>query len=352
MAFPLRLSMLACTTLAATALGAEFDAALDAIAPDLRKWAVVCVVTTAADGAPAFTWHEYKDSGSATDFWPASTIKLYAAVAVLELLGERGFPLETTAIFEHQAAGESWTLDCARTVPEMLHAVFSRSSNEDFTLLLRLVGIDRINTEFLTPARGFPHSAIMRGYVTERPFVYRTREAQRITLRAGDGRTGTIEHTWSGRFYAEERGCTIIDRRTGNVTSARELAECLRRVLFHETLPEPERYRLTPAQLEFLRHGANGLSGLETKERPSGPSAWRGGSDAAFPDARFFHKSGVISNYALDAAFVDDSAHGGARFILVPVINAGSETKPIDGETLVSQMSRVLAGWVRAAAIP
>jgi hypothetical protein len=348
MLLPTRSSLVVCGALAAASgVGAEFDAALDGIAPELKKWAVLCVVTASPDGAPEFTWHEYRESGSATDFWPASTIKLYAAVAALELLNERGFPLETTAIFEHRADGEDWTLDCARTMPEMLHAVFSRSSNEDYTLLLRLVGIDRINTQFLVPERGFPHSAIMRGYVTERPCVYRPREEQRITLRASDGRTESIEHRWSGRLYAEERGCTVIDRRTGNVTSPRELAECVRRVIFHESLAESERFRLSGPQVEFLRHGGNGLSGLETKDPASGLAAWRGASDAAFSGARFYHKSGVISNYALDLAYVDDSAQSGARFILVPVIAAGSATKPVDGETLITQMSRVLCEWVR-----
>jgi hypothetical protein len=40
-------------------------------------------------------------------------------------------------------------LDYARTMPEMLSEVFLRSCGVDYTLLLRLVGIDRINTELL-----------------------------------------------------------------------------------------------------------------------------------------------------------------------------------------------------------
>jgi hypothetical protein len=65
---------------------ASLDAALDPIAPEIRKWATVCIVEKNAAGALEFFWHDYRDSGSARDFWPASTIKLYAAIATLELL--------------------------------------------------------------------------------------------------------------------------------------------------------------------------------------------------------------------------------------------------------------------------
>ena len=325
---------------------ATLDESLDAIAPDIQKWATVCVVTERADGAPEFTWHDYRGSGDARDFWPASAIKLYAAVAVLELLAERGFPLDATLTFEHRDGAGGWTVDCARTMREMLGEVFRRSSNEDYTLLLRLVGIDRMNTRFLIPERGFPHSALMRGYVLGRPYGYTREEPQRITLRAGE-HSETIEHTWSGRFYAEERGATIIDARTGNVTSPRELAECLRRVLFHERLPESERYDLNTEQLDFLRHGGGGLCGLENKAAESDPLAWKNALDAVFPKARFFHKCGWISSHALEVAYVDDAAQSGRRFILVPVIAAGDDTRPERGQALIGKMSRAIGEWVR-----
>ena len=334
---------------AARAKGATLDAAIGAIAPGVKKWASVCVVTTQPEGTLSFSWQDYADSGNATDFWPASAIKLYAVVAALELLTERGFPLETSVGFEHREPDGRWVLDAARAVPEMLHAIFHESSNVDYTLLLRMVGIDRINTMFLTPERGFPHSALMRGYVLGRPYGYVREEPQRITLRAAEsGKTTVLEHVWSGRSYSAERGGTVIDARTGNVTSPRELAECLRRVLFQEHLPEAERYHLTAAQLAFLQHGSGGLTGLETTAPESGPFAWKGGIDGVFPHARFFHKCGVITNYALEVAAVDDSAQTGTQFILVPVVNAGEASEPQRGQEIIRQMARVIAQWVQS----
>ena len=45
-----------------------------------------------------------------------------------------------------------------------------------------MVGIDRINTNLLTKNRGFPRSALMRGYVRHRPYLYVPNEPQRITV--------------------------------------------------------------------------------------------------------------------------------------------------------------------------
>jgi hypothetical protein len=329
------------------------DAALEGVGPGMRKWGTVCVIGRDGGGAPTFAWHDVGDTGWRTDFWPASTIKLFAVVAALELLSERGFPLDTVVSFEHRAADGVWVLDTARSMREMISEVFRRSSNEDYTLLLRMVGIDRINTKFLVRERGFPHSALMRGYVLGRPWVYVRDEPQRIRLRSADGvRWETHEHTWSGRSYSEERGGTVIDSKTGNVTSTRELAECLRRVMFHEFLPEAERFRLTAEQLGFLRHGGGGLTGLETRAPESGPAAWTGAAESVFPQARFFHKGGLISDYAIEVAAVDDSANGGPRFILVPAINAGSGTKPVDGTRLIGEMSLKMAEWVKSLPRP
>ena len=323
------------------------DSILDPIAPEIRKWATVCVVERSGAGTLEFTWHDYRETGSARDFWPASTIKLYAAIAALELLFEHDFPLDTLVAFERCEPGGEWNLDCARTVREMLSEVFRRSSNEDYTLLLRLVGIDRVNTSFLVPAKGFPHSALMRGYVLGRPYEYVRSEAQRITLRTREGRTATLEHRWSGRSYSAERGASVIDAQTGNVTSPRELVECLRRILFHEELPPEQRFQISADHLAFLRHGGNGWYGLENIHPASDPIAWKNGVETVFPMARYYHKNGVISNFALEVAAVDDRKNSGKYLLFVPVIAAGSASKPESGQKIIGKMGGAIAEWVR-----
>ena len=332
---------------AVTQADPALDTALEASTPDLQKWASICLVGGSAE-KPNFEWHDFRDTGTRTDFWPASTIKLYAVIAALELLHEQGLSLQSTASFEHQDSSGIWHLDCARTMPEMLSEVFRRSSNEDYTLLLRLVGIDRINTQLLIPERGYPQSALMRGYVKDRPWGYMREEPQRIHLSSTDGTQGKIiQHCWSGRYYAEERGCTVIDAKTGNVTSAHELTDTLRRLLFHEHLAENERFKLTEQQINFLLHGGNGFVGLETRNADSGPSSWSPKMQSHFPKARFYHKCGVISDHAMDLACLDDRANGGPCCLWLLAVKAGHATKPLDGETRVGQMADALADWLK-----
>jgi hypothetical protein len=82
---------------------------------------------------------------------------------------------------------------------------------------------------------------------------------------------------------------------------------------------------------------------LETKTKESDPAAWTDGADAVFPNARFFHKCGWISNFALEVACVDDRAHTGRCFILVPVVAVGEKA----GVKIVSQMARAIAESMR-----
>lgn len=315
-------------------LAASLDALIDPISPDISKWASV-VVIEGEDAHPHFTWHHYRNSEDAVDFWPASTIKIYAGVAALEYLNELRYPLDCALMFERRTE-TGWRLDTARTVREMISEVFRRSSNEDYTLLLRFVGIDRINTQFLIPDRGFPHSALMRDYVVHRPVVYENAEPQRVRIVKPDGTSGVIEHRWSGVSYAEQRGATVLSSTTGNCTSTRELAECMRRIMFHEVIPASERYRLTPEQLSLIRYGGDGLYGLENKE--AGPYAWEGELKEIFPKARFFHKAGMISNYTLDVAYIDDE-DSNTRFILSLAAETGK------GDT-VRKMAGELANWI------
>lgn len=328
------------------------DKALDGVAPGTQKWASVCVVTRDASGKPSFAWTEYRDTGNQQDFWPCSTIKLYAVVAGLELLTEKGFPLDTVVTFSHQEMSDGkWVTDSSRTMREMISEVFRRSSNEDYTLLLRLVGVDGINKKFLIPEKGFNKTALMRGYVLGRPWVYNRAEPQRVQLAAADGsKTETFEHTWSGHSYSADRGATVIDAKTGNVTTTHELVECLRRILYSEEIPENERYAITPDMLDFLRHGGGGLTGLENKNEESGPDSWTDATEKVFPNARFYHKCGLIEKFGLEIAAVDDSRQGGPVYLLSPAVAAGSATKPIGGSRLVGEMSLKIAEWIQSDA--
>lgn len=321
--------------LASSLQAAVLDDLLGDISPDVKKWATV-VLVKGEFSEPAFEWFHYRDSAEAVDFWPASTIKIYTVVAALEYINELGVPTDCALVFERKN-DDRWILDSARTMREMISEVFRRSSNEDYTLLLRFVGIDRINTKFLIPERGFPHSALMRDYITHRPPLYVNEEPQRITLYARETEPVRVEHCWSGVSYAKQRGATVLSSTTGNCTSTRELAECLRRIMFHRVLPPSQRYRLTDEQVRFITEGGDGLTGLNNKE--ASPYAWKDSVDTVFPDARFFHKGGLISTYSLDVAYIDDEKSD-TRFIVALAAASGDPST-------VRQMAKRIAEWIR-----
>ncbi len=321
---------------------AAFDTAVAGAAGSTAVRATVILAGQNPDGSLGFRSVHYKDEGDANDFWPASTIKLYAAIAALEMVHAAGFGLDVTVTFERSTPQKDrWTTDCARTLQEMLSEVFLRSSNEDYTLLLRMTGIDRINTLLLTPERGFAQSALMRGYITRRPYVYNLSEPQRITLRDGSGKTHTLEHQWSGRSYSQDRGATVISETTGNCASTADLAGCLRRVMFHEALPAAERFAITDGMAVFLRSGGDGFCGLETRGKDSAPFAWEKSGEIVYPQARFFHKCGQISNYILELACLDDREQSGRAVILAVSCNT-------DNEHLARGLSKAVLEWAKA----
>lgn len=330
-----KLIILSLITTASALHAGGLDTVLEDISPDVKKWASV-VIASGDPNNPSFKWFHYRDSADAIDFWPASTIKIYTVVAALEYLNDLKMPTDTALVYEHYQDNQ-WLLDTARTAPEMISEVFRRSSNEDYTLLLRFVGIDRINTRFLIPERGFPHSALMRGYVSDRPHVYVKEEPQRITLYANSREPVRIEHQWSRTSYSKQRGATIISETTGNCTSTQELAECLRRIMFHHLIPHNERYNLTDEQVKFVIEGGRGLTGLECGK--NGTFQWKEPVTKVFPNARIFYKGGAISTYTLDLICVDDK-DSKTKYVFATAAQSGNN------ET-IRKMSHQIAIWVK-----
>ena len=313
----------------------ELDSLLDGISPDVKKWASV-VIATGDPNKPSFQWFHYRDSDHDVDFWPASTIKVYTVVAALEYLNELNMPTDTALAYEHYEDNQ-WFLDSARSMREMISEVFRRSSNEDYTLLLRFVGIDRINTKLLIPERGFPHTALMRDYVSHRPPTYVNEEPQRTTLYANGHEPVCVKHKWSGISYSKQRGATIISETTGNCTSTQELAECLRRIMFHHVIPQNERYNLTDEQVKFVIEGDRGLTGLECGK--NGDFDWKKPILKVFPDARIFFKGGAISTYTLDLICVDDE-DSKIKYVFATAARSGND------ET-IRKMAHQIALWVK-----
>lgn len=266
-------------------------------------WASVIYVDKSGP-KPRYVRRSYKDTGDRVDFWPASTIKVYSIVATMQILKQMGVSLDATATFYHKS-GDAWVLDIAKTFREMIYATTTCSSNEDYTLLLRFVGLDEQNAGFFTSANGFSKTALMRGYVTNAPYVYTQSVPQRIVV--SEGQT-TLErtHTWSGTSYADLVGCTVYNGSgTGNCSSTNDMAEFFRRVMLHELIDPSERYDVRQEDLDWWRYGTPGKPVLNELSCTQG--AWAG-VKKVFPDANFYKKPGRVTDYAIDLHYVEDEA--------------------------------------------
>jgi len=294
----------------------HFDTLIDAFRENLTVWAYFGWVDE-ADGELIEVG--YADTAHKVDFWPASTIKVFTATAALVLLKAEGMTLDALATFYHHD-GDGWVEDVSKTVRQLIFESFNCSSNSAYTLLLRLAGADWLNTAFLLPEQGFEESALMSGYVSDRPFVYHLYESQRIVLADGEN---TIEriHDFSGESYSDAIGCTVGNSdHVANCTSTRDLAEHLRRLMHHEQLAPEQRFDVDPDALDWMRYG--GPEPVMNNAESCGGPGWAGVS-AVLPSAAFYHKGGAISSYRLDAQYVDDDVSG-TRYFFAVATDTGS----------------------------
>ena len=309
----------------------QFDGVIDVARGNYRAWAYFIHVF---GDEPDFHGLSYAQTGSENDFWPASTIKVYPVTTALILLAQEGFSLDAEATF-YRDSGQGFTRDITMSFRDMIFQTFTCSSNETYTLLLRFAGADWLNTSFLAE-NGFSRTALMRGYNSDRPWAYRLGERQRIVVEEGD-RSFTREHAWGGSRYANAVGCTIYnDSGTGNCSAPQDMAEHMRRVMFHERLPPEEQFSVRAEDLDWVRFG--GPEPVMNNKGACGGPGWDGVRQV-FPDADFYHKGGLVSEYRLDLMYVDDAVSG-ARYVLQVAVDDGVD-RPI------AELSEAVARMVK-----
>jgi len=95
-------------------------------------------------GQPALVMYDAGQGAFSQHFWPASSVKLLAAVAALEYIGTFGFSGGTTV-------SGSWIGE--RTVRSVYEPAIVYSDSLSYDLLVRIAGVDFINREFV-PGHG------------------------------------------------------------------------------------------------------------------------------------------------------------------------------------------------------
>jgi beta-lactamase class A len=255
---------------------------------------LLAVEVRAGLGQPAFRYASLGATATAYSagvYWPASTVKLTAAVAALATLESYGLT---------GAASVSFTDDdgsFAGTVKSLYAKALEVSDNVAYNRLMELAGFDEVNEQLLTPARSLPKSVLQRRYTHPLP-TSNLRTSPPVTYSEGS-LTGTIPKRVGVSQHPE---CP----NEGNCVTLLELLDVLRRVVLHDELPAADRFPLAAAD----------VAGLKASLLVAPTALEPGASQALGHPVQVYNKTGeVYGDDRLDHGLVVDTVSG-ARYLL------------------------------------
>ena len=296
-------------------------------------------------GKPAFHTYSYRVDEDAY-FYPASSIKLYAAVLALEKINKlniKGLSMSTPFKIGAVREGELDVLmdgDRQPTLEQYIRKVFVVSDNDAFSRLYEFAGQQYINERL--HELGFKHTQILHRLSqaltneenrTTNPFEFFDgttpvfkQEAQynpvdlyagRPSIRMGNG------YVSEGQLILEPK-----DFRYKNQTSLTDLHTAMQRIVFPEAFPLQKRFNLNASDYSFL-YRTMGMLPRECNW-PSYPEESYsdsyvkylifGGSKAPIPGhVHILNKVGQAYGYLMDNAYVFDDKTG-VEFFLSAVI--------------------------------
>ena len=231
------------------------------------------------------------------DWWPASTVKLYAAIAALETTRRLGMRPRARATFRYP--------DKARKgrISGLVHMALVPSNNLAFDRLVELVGAQDFNERFLSPRNGLGDTVMLRSYYgrvrLEGTNIGTNRDSPEIVIEDKG-----VRSTLPARYMRKELPC----EEEGNCTTLDNLAEALRRVMLHEKLPASERFALGPRELDVLRRALR-----HRKKRGNGVvDGLREGFGKGLTVA---HKPGYSRKWFSDVVYAFDERSGRAWIV-------------------------------------
>lgn len=221
-----------------------------------------------------------------TNFWPASSIKVLAAIGALEFVGQQGFTGAATVAFGSGAP---------RTIRSIYDAAVRISDNAAYDALVEIAGVDFLNKEFLTPARGFPVTVIQRSYTVGgnlrvQPAMTITEGSKKVVIPARNGKVDT-------------------DCPQGQCSNLFEMSESVRRLVLHNEIPQAERFKIASTDVIGLN---SALLGAEGWFEPAVARVLGNG-------ARIYGKPGQVpSRDCLDVTLIE--GRNGQRILLAATV--------------------------------
>ena len=230
---------------------------------------------------------DYRGTGDDVSNWnPASTVKLFAAIAAMKKADSLGFTGNADIQFgkaEH-----------TRKLKSLVEDALGPSNNIAYDFLATFVGHDELNGNFFTRGNGFQRTALRRAYESSRwmqmGFSSSLAPSPRLLITEGS-KTRTID----ARLGTIDGGCY-----SAACTSLHDLAEAMRRLMLQEQLSGSQSFRLKRASLRLIR-------GVLRSERSRGMEVVEGLDANAFgPSTQFYHKAGYAGDWFSNNVFVKD----------------------------------------------
>jgi hypothetical protein len=245
-------------------------------------------VLVGTNGALTYKVYGAGAGGLASGFWPASSIKVIAALGALDYLKTLGFTGAASVTTVDDDQEDDWT----ETVDDLVQSAIVDSDNDAYDELVRIAGVDWLNGQYLTAQNGFAGTVIQRGYsgldVTSSPAMIITEGGRTVNVPA---RTTSVEY-----------GCPD----GGNCSTLEEMTDSVARVVLDRELPPSERLGLAPDDIAALSEDLLLAQGFMEP-----------GVEAALGDqALVYNKPGWVTGLdCLDVGLITDPVSG-RRFLL------------------------------------
>jgi len=281
--------------------------------------------------------YDYGGLSDRTGGWnPASTIKIYPATAVLEMLHKRGLHPNANALYHYAGAAETFS------VKKLIARAVSPSDNIAHNRLVQLAGYDGLNgSRGFFKRYGLRNTYIVKAYDQT---GWRNRGQSKSFLKSPAITLKTSKKT----VRLPARTGTKV-RCYGSVcTSIGDLARFHCRLMLHEQLPSKRRFKVPTTWLHNgIRKNLRGVessgSKKERRSRRRGREVVLGLAKSLKGDRyKFYHKPGFAREWFSDVVYVYDRI-GRTRWL---VAMAG-----FPGRTVLNDASRIVGELIHSGAL-
>lgn len=315
-------------------------------------------VSRDAENRPHFT-SSYYNVDSNLYFYPASTVKLPAALLALEKLNELNIlgldkysKMQTEAGRPPQTAAtqDTSSQDGLPSIAHYIKKIFLVSDNDAYNRLYEFLGQEYLNRKL--HEKGFNQLRIIHRLSASEYDVEGNRYTNPLSFYKGDSllyHQGevhsafypalTLREQVRGVAYMDDDGKIIpepFDFRHKNFVALQDLHDMLKAVIFPDAIPAEERFKLTEDDYRFLRKYMSMFPRESDypryKERDSHVKFFLfGDSKDAIPDhIRIFNKVGGAYGFLTDVAYIVDFKNK-VEFLLAANIHVNKNQTYNDG---------------------